>query len=57
MLYNSKKYKCCESKQLEDDFTNFPALTPVGYKFAGGPFTSGKQLNHPKMCENQKIYQ
>jgi len=44
-----------ESKQLEDDYCQFPALTSVGYKFLGDPFTNDKQLSYPKMCENPKM--
>ena len=35
-------------------FAYFPVLISVGYKFLKGSFASESQLNHPKMCENQK---
>ena len=35
-------------------FTYFTVLISVGYKFPEGPFASRSQLNHPKMCKNQK---
>ena len=35
-------------------FAYFTVLISVGYKFLEGPFASRSQLNHPKMCKNQK---